>query len=225
MQVFHFPKTKHKRHFSPPNYKRYATYKPVLVREFRRQCVYCRNVDCAAPNLVFGVDHYRPKSISKFADLVCDYSNLYYCCNSCNSRKSNYWPADESVGPFIVNPCDFKMADHLRYRSETGEIEARTANGSHTIELLQLNDRSSVTFRKTTDRLITKMSNDIVELNREISDIQLDLKDGRISQTEFDEQLAEILCDIEAYNEFIQRNTGSLPLHDFNERWKRSLKI
>jgi len=33
----------------------------------------------------FGVDHYRPQSISQFAHLKCDYRNLYYCCGNCNS--------------------------------------------------------------------------------------------------------------------------------------------
>lgn len=119
MTVFQYPKSKHKRKLSPRQFKRYQTYKRYLQTEFSRVCVYCRQPDSSAPNLNFGVDHYRPKGIPRFASLICDYANLYYCCGNCNSRKNNDWPFDEKAGPYVVNPCDHEMAAHLRFDAKT----------------------------------------------------------------------------------------------------------
>ena len=61
MSVFEYPKFQHARVFRPREFKNYRTYKPYLQREFGRACVYCQQPDSSAPNLNFGVDHYRPK--------------------------------------------------------------------------------------------------------------------------------------------------------------------
>lgn len=147
MSLFLYPKSKHVRKLRPRVFKRYGSYKRYLQTEFARVCVYCRQPDSIAPNLNYGADHYRPKSVPRFASLVCSYSNLYYCCGNCNSRKNDYWPFDETVGPFVVNPCEYEMASHLRFDAVTGKIESRSTHGKHTEELLQLNDPTLVQYQ------------------------------------------------------------------------------
>ena len=147
MTLFQYPKDFHRRRLSPRKFKRYRSYKRYLQREFDCVCVYCRQPDTSAPNLNFGADHYRPKSLRKFAHLVVAYSNLYYCCGSCNSRKGNDWPVDEGKGPFVVNPCDFQMTKHLRFDASTGRVQPHGLDGGHTEELLQLNDPASLDYR------------------------------------------------------------------------------
>ena len=156
MTLFYYPKDKHARSLNPPKYKRYQSYKRHLQVEFSRVCVYCRQPDSTVPNLNFGVDHYRPSS--KFPQLLRDYSNLFYCCGSCNSRKRQYWPLNEKVGPYIVDPCGYKMADHLRFDPHTGKIEHKGPHGKHTVDLLQLNDAALVTFRKSQSRTTLQRS-------------------------------------------------------------------
>lgn len=212
MSLFRYPKAKHARKFVPPVYKRYQTYKRWLQVEFSRVCVYCRQPDSSAPNLNFGADHYRPKGNTRFAHLVCDYDNLYYCCGSCNSRKSDDWPADESAGPFVVNPCDHEMASHLRFDATTGEIRATSDYGRHTEALLQLNDPESVEYRKSTMLMVGLLTAEIARLADEQKECEADLRDGVLSQTEFDAEVATIQAARGSFETSLLRLTGGAPL-------------
>jgi hypothetical protein len=94
----------------------------------------------------FGADHYRPKTL--FPKLEVVYSNLFYCCNPCNSRKRDYWPTEENINrKFIPNPCEHEMFRHLRFN--LAEVEGRSLAGNFTSELLDLNDPEVVKYRET----------------------------------------------------------------------------
>lgn len=212
MTLFQYPKTKHSRQLSPRQFKHYQSYKRFLQTEFVRLCVYCRQPDSSAPNLNFGVDHYRPKGIARFSNLVCAYKNLYYCCGSCNSRKSDDWPHDEKVGPYIVNPCDYEMAAHLRFDGKTGRVEPKTPHGMHTEELLQLNDDATVQYRLGTLTTVRLFSAEIEQLERQMKAIAGRLRDGKISQDRHDAELLSISQDIAALRRILHTHTGELPL-------------
>lgn len=143
---FRFRSVQHYRRLKPGPFSDYRKYKPALRQEFVEQCVYCRLPDGLTTVDSFGVDHYRPKS--KFPSLANDYSNLFYCCNPCNSRKGSAWPtADmEREGRFIPNPCEHVMIDHVRY--EGCEVVARSRAGEYLVELLDLNDPIRVKQRE-----------------------------------------------------------------------------
>jgi hypothetical protein len=143
---FRYPKSLHQRTETPREYRRYKSYKPILRREFDRQCVYCRLSDGMKWTDSFGIDHYRPKA--RFPELSATYTNLFYCCNACNSRKGDFWPTREldELGVFVPNPCDHVMWDHLRYREAS--VEARSDAGEFTLELLDINDREFVEYRE-----------------------------------------------------------------------------
>jgi hypothetical protein len=210
--VFQYPKSKHKRKLSPRQFKRYQSYKRFLQTEFLRVCVYCRQPDSSAPNLNFGVDHYRPKSIPRFASLVCDYENLYYCCGNCNSRKNNDWPLDEKVGPYVVNPCDHEMASHLRFDAKTGKVVARTPYGEHTEELLQLNDDAVVQYRLGTLTTVRLFAAEIDQLERQLKVLAGQLQVGTISQTQYDDEEQYISQDLAVLCRTLIAHTGELPL-------------
>ena len=147
---FLYPKEKHVRKLTPKSYSNYKQYKSFLQEEFGRKCVYCRMPDTWGPE-GFGVDHYRPKKY--FPELVTNYSNLYYCCNQCNSRKGSYWPESlKAMGRMIPNPCDHRMHAHLRYSRAT--VESKTKAGSFTKELLDLNAPDVVKRRELMLNLI-----------------------------------------------------------------------
>lgn len=212
MTLFQYPKNKHSRKLSPRQFKRYQTYKRFLQTEFARVCVYCRQPDSSAPNLNFGVDHYKPKGIPRFANLVCAYKNLYYCCGSCNSRKTNYWALDEKVGPHIVNPCDYEMAAHLRFDSDTGQVVTKTPHGKLTEELLQLNDHATVQYRLSTLRIVRLFSTEIEQLERQLKEIARRLRDGKISQVDHDTEAQAINKDLTDLRCTMRAQTGELPL-------------
>lgn len=175
-------------------------------------CVYCRQPDSSAPNLNFGVDHYKPKGIPRFANLLCAYENLYYCCGSCNSRKNNDWPLDEKLGPYIVNPCEHEMATHLRFDSKTGRIETRTPYGKHTEELLQLNDDATVKYRLNTLKIVQLCSAEIKNLEHQLEYLSRLLRDNKISQAQYNVEVQSIKLEQEELHGTMQAQTGELPL-------------
>lgn len=176
---------------SPRAFIRYSTYKPVLQHEFYRVCVYCRMPDSTAPNIFYTVDHYKPKGLPEFSHLVCEYSNLYYCCHACNSRKSSDWPATPA-DPKVVNPCDDVMAAHLRFDAKTGRMLPLTDNGTHMEDLLQLNDDEVVKYRLSSIVTAKTLQRRMDELEIDRSAWKKALKDGVVPQTEFDDNMAEI---------------------------------
>lgn len=200
MTPFLYPKIRHARTHSPSSGKNNRFYKPILKQEFAGQCVYCRLPDAINPES-FGVDHYRPKR--KFPELASLYSNLFYCCNSCNSRKHDFWPLEEEIGRarFIPNPCDDVMFSHMRYLEE--RVECRTVSGSCAIEVLGLNDEQELKRRHTMllmiDGLIqlrTKTQETIAEMDRltmndpsRISELELEGERSQQSLQECDELL------------------------------------
>ena len=212
MALFQYPKSKHRRQLSPREFKHYQTYKRYLQTEFSRVCVYCRQPDSSAPNLNFGVDHYRPKGIPRFANLLCSYQNLYYCCASCNSRKNNYWPIDETKGPFVVAPCEHEMAAHLRFNGTSGLVEPRTLEGEHTAELLQLNDEATVQWRLGTLRTVRMYASEIEEQGKLLKAASRLLRDGKISKAQFDDEAKVIREELDELHRTMQSYTGDLPL-------------
>ncbi len=102
--------------------------------------------DTLAGYSTFGVDHYKPQKL--FKNLATTYSNLYYCCNACNSSKNNHWPAlGKEKDELIPNPCDHVMFEHLRFNN--AEVEHKSKAGEFTKILLDLNDPVVVHLRKT----------------------------------------------------------------------------
>lgn len=210
MSVYHYPGRVHQRTETPRVFKRYQSYKRFLQTEFARICIYCRQPDSVAPGLVYSVDHFRPKSLPEFAALVCDYSNLYYCCPQCNSRKNDYWHSGNE--PRFINPCDDTMADHLRFNALTGKVTASSVHGEHMIEMLQLNDDAVKDFRVSTITAIKYLQRNLDQIEIDRAEFRAQLGAGKISQTVYDEADEEMTRDAVALREEIQRKSGTLPL-------------
>lgn len=169
MLPFSYSKAKHRRTESPPVWRDYRTYKPVLRKEFNQKCIYCCRPDYLnVPS--FGVDHYKPKKV--FPELECEYCNLFYCCAACNSRKGMFWPDDDllALGCFVPNPCDHIMFDHLRYNSV--EVEYRSKAGQWTLDLLDLNDDNTVEYRRSILTLISALEHDESRYEQTIASIE-----------------------------------------------------
>jgi len=94
----------------------------------------------------FAVEHFRPKKL--FPDLRCEYSNLYYACNTCNDFKGTHWPSamEQDRGRVFVDPCEAAMSDHIAFDA-AGATEPRTAAGRYTIAHLNLDRELLKTWR------------------------------------------------------------------------------
>jgi hypothetical protein len=190
----------------------YQSYKPYLQNEFGRTCVYCRQPDSNVPYANFGVDHYRPKGLPAFAGLECDYTNLYYCCGNCNSRKNDDWPDDEVKGPYVVNPCDYEMAAHLRFDAKSGQVTSRTEHGLHTWDLLQLNDKNLIEYRLNTLATLDALRASVVREQEMVEVLRKQLDDYAITKDVFDVEVDVIEGRITRFNAAIQSHNGEKPL-------------
>lgn len=100
-------------------YSDYKSFKPYLAKDFNNRCGYCDSHDKFFGGLKnFQIDHFKPHSISIFAQLKQEYTNLVYSCQSCNRAKSNKW---KDVNGFI-DPCDEEY-DNCISRDYNGKIK------------------------------------------------------------------------------------------------------
>ena len=121
----------------------YVSYLRTL---FRFRCAYCLTPD----NRLGGeeamkVDHFLPES--RRPDLRLSWANLYYCCDTCNNRKSNLPTDDEAnQGMSFVDPCEVDPSDHFRLEREpeSGDfchVTHLSVQAEYTIRSLHFNRR------------------------------------------------------------------------------------
>ena len=53
--------------------------------------------------LLFTCDHFRPRRL--YPELIYDWNNLVYACQSCNSVKGGMWPSNEDDADSYIDPC------------------------------------------------------------------------------------------------------------------------
>ena len=95
----------HRQNYTPKN--NYQDYFEELSEDFYHICAYCGKKDIVSKNS-FEIDHYIPKKLLKKSEYSV-YNNLFYCCHTCNRKKSSKWPTgdrnvdnDGNIG--LVNP-------------------------------------------------------------------------------------------------------------------------
>jgi len=208
--MYLMPKERHVRKYRPPLFKRYQSFKRFLQHEFVRTCVYCRQFDTLAPSLAFHVDHYRPQGRPEFAHLSTTYSNLFYCCPACNSRKKAYWPLT-AADDRILNPCDDVMAEHLRFDAATGMYEPRSRHGAFMVDLLQLNDEEVVKFRRAQLANVRLLQRALDQNELERGVLAKQLAKGAISPAEHAADLLDIDSDDADLREMLAIAAGTKP--------------
>ena len=71
---------------------RWGEFREELGSKFHDLCGYCEEITPGE------IDHFKP--LSKFPDLVYEWSNWIFACNTCNSRfKKHKWPEQGFVDP------------------------------------------------------------------------------------------------------------------------------
>jgi hypothetical protein len=125
-----YPNEPHLRKHGPYGYLEYQRYKPWLRDDFKFRCVYCLERERWYPNghAAFGVDHIFPKSDPAHKHLECEYENLLYSCNRCNSAKGT---------ALLPDPTKIALGQHLQVGVD-GSIAGLTMEGKFLICLLGL---------------------------------------------------------------------------------------
>jgi uncharacterized protein (TIGR02646 family) len=123
-----------KRGDDPPiggSYKSRGIQKVLRDAMFEGLCCFC---ECETELGNYGqVEHYRPKGRAEFKHLAYTWENLLWACGRCNGPKGDEWnPAAPLLDPTTDDP-----SIHLRWID--AKLLGRTARGSYTIDLLDLN--------------------------------------------------------------------------------------
>lgn len=148
-QPFAYPVVFHTRKHAPAGYTTYQAFKDWLRDEFDFRCVYClqRETWSRTGAALFSVDHIFPQGFDPHSLHVCEYSNLVYACNQCNSCRQN---------EFVLDPTREGIGEHLRVNLEDGTVTGLTWSGRFMIELMHLNAEKVVRERLRILRLLRR---------------------------------------------------------------------
>ncbi len=126
-----------------PKAGKYSDWKEIIADECKHQCIYCTLSESRFGGIRnFHVEHYRPKSKTKFAHLINDIKNLFLACSICNTFKGNDWPAEPKRDLSNISYPDPSMIDYselFTYIDPCGEIKGKYIASKYLVEKLFLN--------------------------------------------------------------------------------------
>ncbi|MGL6076881.1 MAG: retron system putative HNH endonuclease [Fimbriiglobus sp.] len=116
---------------------------PFLELQTTGHCSFCDGIVEGISRKT--IEHFRPKNAKSFPALAYAWSNLYFCCDACQSFKLEEW--DE----LLLNPDaeDYACSRYFEFDLTNGEMkpkstasEADQERAKKTIELYGLDDQS-----------------------------------------------------------------------------------
>ncbi len=121
----------------PPKFKDYRRFKKYLRIDFDFRCAYVGITEYRwGSDRNFVVEHFRPRS--KFNELICEYSNLYYACNRCNDFKSDIWPTPVQTknGFGWADPCECDVLGEHLAELDDGTLQVLTKVGGNILNFI-----------------------------------------------------------------------------------------
>ena len=140
-----------------------------------------------------------------FPSLETTYSNLFYSCNCCNSRKKSFWPTAAQLRDkkFIPNPCDHIMFEHLQYRR--AEVTLKSPAGKQADDILDLNDDDSVKYREFVLDLVDTLEKGARELIALVRGIEGQMKQFPERKQKLEEEKNSVEADLKKTREHLAR--------------------
>jgi hypothetical protein len=131
--------------------KEYKQYKHELRYDFFYSCAYCNLSESEAGGVRFTIDHYEPQKAR--ADLVNQYDNLMWSCDTCNTYKGDRSPPESAreQGYRFFRPVHDVHLDH--FELENNKLTHVSNTGFFTIEALDLNRDSLLRLRDIRKRI------------------------------------------------------------------------
>ena len=115
-----------------------------LRREYCFRCGYCgiHEEDVGSP---LEIDHFQPISHGG----PDEYTNLVYCCTTCNRIKSDFWPAQNPLLTTyrLLHPKRNNLSEHIREESN-GRLTPLTETGQFHLTRLRLNRPQLIAHRR-----------------------------------------------------------------------------
>lgn len=129
----------------------YNSYKRYLRRDFLYSCAYCTIAESEATAIRFTIDHLEPKY--ERPELTNEYSNLMYCCDTCNLYKGDRIPSDKARADGIrfFRPDVDPRSDHFELKGV--RVEGRTQIANFSILAISLNRLALRKLREIRKRL------------------------------------------------------------------------
>jgi uncharacterized protein (TIGR02646 family) len=122
---------------------------PLLAVLTDNHCSFCDNFPIRSKE--DSIDHFKPKSRPAYYNIVCQWENLYYCCQNCQQYKK------EQYNQYLLRPDaqDFSFDNYFIYSFNTHELlpsPALSANerrkAQTTIDIFGLNDQGHIAARR-----------------------------------------------------------------------------
>jgi len=153
-------------------YSDYNKYRQHIRQDCKGRCVYCdshENENGGAENM--NLDHFRPKSLPRFAPLSNKPENLVWACGGCNRLKGNHWP-DGNLDAAVIGDVGFIDPFESNYKEyfsidSSGNLIPKKAPATYMLGLLVLNRPSKRKIRElrlVKLQLIDKIQEQIGEL-------------------------------------------------------------
>ncbi len=140
----------------------YAVTRAALSEMTQQRCSYCDGFPLNATGKD-EIDHFRPKTIEDFYELVCAWENLFLICSACNRAKRDQWDV-ALLRPDVV---EYAFDRFFFFRFDTGELQPAprlTADDRHrvirTIAILDLNRDDACVARLKTIKEIQRRASD-----------------------------------------------------------------
>jgi uncharacterized protein (TIGR02646 family) len=123
--------------------------KPLLAKLTNVHCSFCDSYPI--PTKEESIDHFKPKSKPAYYGLVCQWENLYYCCQNCQRYKR------EQYNQFLLRPDDinYSFDTYFIYSFASHEIAANPVltpslkrKAETTIKVFGLNDVGRIAARR-----------------------------------------------------------------------------
>lgn len=122
---------------------------PFLKAQTNDHCSFCDNFPIRSKE--DSIDHFKPKSIPAYYEFVCQWENLYYCCQNCQQYKLQQY--NES----LLRPDDinFSFNEYFIYSYNSHKIdpnprlsEDERVKAKITIDVFGLNDGGHIAARR-----------------------------------------------------------------------------
>jgi hypothetical protein len=131
---------------------KYGEYRQQLRVDFFFSCAYCMIAETEAMAIRFTIDHYEPEKLRP--DLLNEYGNLMYCCDTCNVFKGPRWPKKEHLekGYGYFRPDRDVYGDHFELKGLL--VRYKTPVAFYTINALDLNRKALQRLRELRQRML-----------------------------------------------------------------------
>ena len=141
---------------------------PILARQTDDHCSFCDNFPIRSNE--DSIDHFKPKSRLLYYDIVCQWENLYYCCQNCQQSKG------EQYNNFLLRPDseNYSFDSYFIYSYSSHEInpnptldERERRKAKTSIDIFGLNDKGHIAARRISlERYVNKKTlNEDIEIN------------------------------------------------------------